>query len=101
MKRIYIGNLAHDATEERVEAAFASFGFVESVSIVRNRHTGESWGYGFVEMANDAEAGEAIAGLNGTRIDGSTVRVEEARSQAPRVRRFPGGGDSHGRGWRR
>lgn len=82
MKKIYVGNLSLDTTEEGLEAVFAPFGAAQSVSIIRDRQTGRSRGFGFVEMDNDEEASAAIAGLNGTELDERTLTVNEAR---PRV----------------
>ena len=58
--RIYVGNLSYQTTDEHLEAAFSAFGAVGSASVVRDRHTGESRGFGFVEMDNDEEAAAAI-----------------------------------------
>lgn len=95
MKKIYIGNLSFDTTEEGLEATFAPFGAAQSVSIIRDRQTGRSRGFGFVEMDNDEEASAAIAGLNGTELDERTLTVNEAR---PRV---DGGGRGGYQGGRR
>ncbi|MGZ4825414.1 MAG: RNA recognition motif domain-containing protein [Terriglobales bacterium] len=65
MKKLYVGNLAFSATETELREMFAPFGAVESVSLVTDRDTGRSRGFGFVEMANDAEAATAITGLDG------------------------------------
>lgn len=97
MKKIYIGNLSRQTTEEALEAAFAAFGTVQSVSIIRDRYTGDSRGFGFIEMDNQEEAAAAISGLNETQLDGRTVTVNEAR---PRTARPGGGGGSHGSGGR-
>lgn len=89
---IYVGNLSFNATEGDVEQAFAQFGDVKSVNIIKDRETGRSRGFGFVEMA-DAQAGrEAIAALNLQEIAGRAVTVNEARPREPRR----GGG---GRRW--
>jgi RNA recognition motif-containing protein len=93
--RIYVGNLSYQTTDEHLEAAFSAFGAVGSASVVRDRHTGESRGFGFVEMDNDEEAAAAIAGLNGTPIEDRTVTVNEAR---PRTGGGGGGGRGRGRG---
>lgn len=102
MKKLYVGNLSRQTTEEGLETAFAAFGEVRSVAIVRDRMTGESRGFGFVEM-NDEEANAAITGLNGTQLDGRTLNVNEARPRADRPRGRSGGGgrgDYGGRGRR-
>jgi RNA recognition motif-containing protein len=91
MKRIYVGNLSRQVSEEALEAAFAAFGEVRSVSIVKDRDTGQSRGFGFVEM-NDTEAAAAITGLNGQNLDGRALNVNEAKPKAA------GGGSGRGRG---
>ena len=90
MKRIYVGNLSYQTTEEGLQSAFAAFGTVGNVSIVRDRETGQSRGFGFVEMDDDAQASAAIDGLNGTEVDGRRLTVNEARPRAGgRRRRTP------------
>ena len=96
MKKIYIGNLSYRTTEENLETAFTPFGAIRSVTIVRDRQTGESRGFGFVEMDVDDEAFAAIAGLNQTELDGRTLTVNEARPRA--AGGAGGGGRSRGRG---
>lgn len=96
MKRIYVGNLSYRTTEEGLESAFAAFGTVNSVAVIRDPATGQSRGFGFVEMADDAQAEAAIQGLNGTQVDGRAVTVNEAR---PRTG-GGGGGGGGGRGGR-
>lgn len=95
MKRIYVGNLSYRTTEEGLESAFAAFGTVNSVAVIRDPATGQSRGFGFVEMADDAQAEAAIQGLNGTQVDGRAVTVNEAR---PRTGGGGGGGGRGGRG---
>ena len=97
MKRIYVGNLSRQTTEEALEAAVAAFGTVRSVQIIQDRHTGESRGFGFVEMENDQEASEVISGLDGTQLDGRTLNVNEARPR-PKGTGRPGGGGGGGGG---
>ena len=96
MKNIYVGNLPFDGTEEELQAAFEAHGKVSKVTVVRDRDTGQSRGFAFVEMANDGEAEKAMAALNGSPLRGRTLNVNEAR---PRVERGPGGGGG-GRGGR-
>ncbi len=96
MKKIYVGNLSYRTTEENLETAFTPFGAIRSVTIVRDRQTGESRGFGFVEMDVDDEASAAIAGLNQTELDGRTLTVNEARPRA--AGDAGGGGRSRGRG---
>jgi RNA recognition motif-containing protein len=97
MKSIYVGNLSYDATENDLEEAFAAFGKVQSVNIVKDRETGRSRGFAFVEMPNDAEAKEAIEKLHLQEIAGRRVTVNEARPKADRPRRGGGGGGGGGR----
>ena len=92
MKRIYVGNLSYQTTEEGLEAAFSEHGAVQSVAIISDRHTGQSRGFAFVEMTNADEASAAIDALNESQLDGRTLRVNEARP------RGEGGGQSGGRG---
>lgn len=89
MTNIFVGNLSYQTTQEELEAAFAAYGTVERVSLVRDRDTGQSRGFAFVEMANSDEATRAIAALNGTELNGRALNVNEAR---PREARTGGGG---------
>jgi cold-inducible RNA-binding protein len=89
MKSIYVGNLPHDATEDDLEKAFAQYGTVSTVRIVKDRETGSSRGFAFVEMADNAEAANAIKELNLREINGRSITVNEARPKADRPR---GGG---------
>jgi len=95
LKKIYVGNLSRQTTESELEQAFAQFGAIRSVAIITDRMTGESRGFGFVEMENDAEAQTAINGMNGKEFGGRTLTVNEAR---PQERRGGGGGGGGGRG---
>jgi RNA recognition motif-containing protein len=79
MQNIFVENLAHDTSEQALRAAFEAFGQVLSVTVVADRDTGGSRGIAFVEMGSDTEAKAAIAGLNGTKIDGQIVKLNEAR----------------------
>lgn len=99
MKSIYIGNLAHETTDEQLEAAFRAFGSVSRASVIRDRATGESRGFGFVDMDDDAEAAEAIAQLDQKELGGRVVTVNEARPRSSTPRRSGGRGD-YGRGGR-
>lgn len=89
---IYVGNLSFQTTERELEEAFASYGEVQSARIAVDRDTNRSRGFGFVEMANQAEAEAAIAGLNGKDLQGRTLTVNEAR---PREDRGGGGGGGY------
>ncbi len=86
---IYAGNLSHDVTEEDLQQAFEAFGKVESATVIKDKFTGESRGFGFVEMPAKAEAQAAIDGLKDTELKGRTLNVNEAR---PREDRKGGGG---------
>lgn len=85
---IYVGNLAYQTTEESVRQAFEAFGEVASVSIVKDKYSGESRGFGFVEMPIKSEAIAAINGLNDEELNGRRLNVNEAR---PRRDRRSGG----------
>jgi RNA recognition motif-containing protein len=94
MKNIFVGNLSFAATEDAIRSLFAAYGTVSRVNIVTDRDTGQPRGFGFVEMANDAEGDKAIAALNGTDLGGRTLNVNEAR---PKTERAGGGGGGFGR----
>jgi len=89
---IYVGNLAREITEDELRAAFEAFGKVSTVSLLKDRLTGEPRGFAFVEMPNQAEGQAALTGLNGASLKGRTLRVDEARL------RTEGGGGGGGRG---
>jgi RNA recognition motif-containing protein len=91
---IYVGNLPREATEDDLRQAFEEFGQVASVKIITDRFTGDSRGFGFVEMTNNPEAQSAISGLDGKDLKGRALRVNEAR---PR-RDDRGGRGGFGRG---
>jgi cold-inducible RNA-binding protein len=98
MKKLYIGNLARRTTEKDLEATVAAFGKVNGVAIIKDRYTGDSRGFAFVEMENDAEAQAAIAGLNGRELAGRKLTVNEARPMESRpANRNRGGSDAFGR----
>lgn len=90
MKNIYVGNLDHGATEDQLQQLFKAHGAVQTVTIVKDRDTGASRGFAFVEMVNDGEADKAIAALNGTQLGGRALNINEARPKA--VKRDGGGG---------
>ena len=90
---IFVGNLSRDVTEEDLQSAFAAFGKVDTVAVIKDKFTGEPRGFGFVEMANKAEAQAAIAGLNGKQLKGQSINVNEAR---PRTESRSGGGGGGG-----
>jgi len=94
---IYVGNLSRETTEDDLRQAFAAFGQVESASIVKDKFTGESRGFGFVEMPSKTEAQAAIADMNGKDLMGRALNVNEARPRTERGGRGGGGGGG-GRG---
>lgn len=100
MKNIFVGNLSFGATEESVRSMFEAHGTVDRVSIVTDRDTGRSRGFGFVEMPNDAEGNAAINSVNGREIDGRSLNVNEARPKEDRGG-FGGGRGNSGGGQRR
>ena len=89
---IYVGNLSRDAAEQDLQTAFASFGQVASAVIIKDKFSGESRGFGFVEMPAKEEAEAAIAGLNGKDIKGRAISVNEARPKPEGGRGGGGGG---------
>ena len=89
---IFVGNLSRDATEEDLRQAFAAYGQVDKVSVLKDKFTGEPRGFGFVEMANKTEAQAAITGLNQKEIKGRALTVNEARPREDRGNRTGGGG---------
>lgn len=93
-KKIYVGNLSYQTSDDTLRQAFSNFGDVVSCSIVQDRYTNQSKGFGFVEFANDQAASAAINGMNGQVIDGRQLRVSEANDK-PRGDR---GGDRGDRG---
>lgn len=105
---IFVGNLSRDVTNEDLQQAFQAFGEVTSANVIRDKFSGDSRGFGFVEMPAKAAAQAAIAGLNGKELKGRAINVNEARPRADnrgsgggdRGRR-PGGGGGGGGGRRR
>ena len=96
MKNIFVGNLDFNTSEDELRTMFEAYGQVDRVSIMTDRDTGRSRGFGFVEMANAEDGEKAIAALNGSQLGGRTLNVNEAR---PKVERSGGGGkDRGGRG---
>jgi hypothetical protein len=99
--RIYVGNLPYSADDQQLTQLFGAFGDVVEASIVMDRATGQSKGFGFVEMANDEDARKAIAALNGTMLGNRTIRVNEAQPRPERGSRGGGyGGGGYGGGGR-
>lgn len=94
-KKLYVGNLSFNSTEEEIKTMFGQFGEVTSVTIIKDRDTGRSRGFGFVEMEN---ADAAIAQLNGKEFGGRALTVNEAREREDRKRGGGGGGGGGGFG---
>jgi cold-inducible RNA-binding protein len=92
MKNIYVGNLDFRTTEDELRKAFEVYGQVDRVNVVTDKDTGQQRGFAFVEMANDPDGEKAIAGLNGTQVDGRALNVNEARPKTERPRGGGGGG---------
>ena len=94
---VYVGNISRTANEQDLKDAFAAFGEVTSASIIKDKFSGESRGFGFVEMPNKEEAEKAIAGLNGVDLKGRPLTANEARPRTDRPRTGgPGGGGGRG-----
>jgi RNA recognition motif-containing protein len=84
--KLYVGGLRYSVTEERLQEIFAAHGTVESARVIKDQFTGQSRGFGFVEMSSGGEAQKAIQALNGTELEGRTLVVNEARPQRNRIR---------------
>jgi len=84
---IYVGNLPHGIKEDELQKAFEAYGEVKTIRLMKDRYTGASRGFGFVEMPVKAEAQSAIEGLNGTMLKNKTLKVNEARPQKTEERR--------------
>ena len=82
--KIYVGGLPYAATEQQLSDLFTAHGSVESARVITDKFTGQSRGFGFVEMSTAEEAKTAISALNGTQMDGRTLTVNEAKPQEPR-----------------
>ncbi len=97
MKSVYVGNLNFETTEADLRDLFAPFGEVENISVINDRETGRPRGFAFVEMPDDHEAAQAMAGLNGKEVAGRALRINEA---APRLERTRPRGSFSGPGAR-
>ncbi|HEX7455937.1 MAG TPA: RNA-binding protein [Candidatus Nanoarchaeia archaeon] len=96
-KRLFVGSLSYDVSQEQLEKLFAEVGTVESATLITDKFSGNSKGFGFVEMASDEETQKAIEKLNGKEVAGRNIVVNEAR---PREERPAGGGFGSGGGFR-
>ena len=104
MRKMYVGNISYNATEEELRELFSEYGEIESLKIMKDKFTDRSKGFGFIEMANEEDAKKAITTLNGKDFMGKSLRVAEARPQQKQQgfnKRSSGyGGRGTGRGWR-
>lgn len=97
--KLFVGGLSWNTTEDSLRNFFAQVGTVVSATVITDRFSGKSKGFGFVEMSSEKEAQEAMTKLNGQSLDGRPVAVNEARPQAPRENNYPPrsfGGGGHG-----
>ena len=97
---IYVGNLSYGVTEDELREAFGAYGEISSVSLISDKFSGQSKGFGFVEMPNNSEADAAIKALNETPLKGRNMRVNQAKPRTDRPQRSGGGGGGPGRGGR-
>jgi len=99
--KLYVGGLPYSSTASELTDLFSAHGTVESANVITDKFTGQSRGFGFVEMSTKEEAQAAITALNSTALGGRTLTVNEAKPQAPRVGRedFGGGGGGGGGGF--
>ncbi len=95
-RKLYVGNLPDSATEQTLQDTFSQCGTVDSVNVITDRDTGQSRGFGFVEMSSDSEAQKAIQELNGSSLDGREIIVNEAKPKGSRDNRRGGGGSRGG-----
>ena len=91
-KKLYVGNLSYSTTEDALRNLFSGYGTVSSAKIIFDRESGNSKGFGFIEMSSDSEAKNAIAGTNGQEFEGRQIRVNEAMDKPRRERPSGGGG---------
>ena len=96
--KLFVGGLSWDTKDDSLAAFFSSAGTVVSATVISDKFSGRSKGFGFVEMITEAEALEAVQKLNGQDLEGRTIVVNEARPQAPRDNRGGGGGGGFNRG---
>ena len=90
--KLFVGGISWDTTEDSLKAFFEQVGKVETATIIKDKYTGRSKGFGFIEMSSDEEAKAAIEKLNGQALDGRTLVVNEARPMVPRDDNSRGGG---------
>ena len=99
-KKLYVGGLSYNTTGDTLKETFAQAGTVETATVITDKFSGRSKGFGFVEMSSDEEVQKAIEMFNGKELDGRTITVNEARPMEPRAPR-QGGFDRGGRGFGR
>jgi RNA recognition motif-containing protein len=97
-KKLFIGGLSWDTTDEGLRQAFASYGEITEAKVITDRDTGRSRGFGFVTFAQNEDAKSAISKMDGTSLDGKTIKVNEAQEKSPRSGGRSGGGFGGGRG---
>jgi RNA recognition motif-containing protein len=86
---IYVGNLDYSVTEDGLKNAFSEFGDVSSVNIIKDKYSGQSKGFGFVEMSDNSEADKAMKALNGSQLKGRGIKVNQAKPRRERSSRRP------------
>ncbi|MEO5627612.1 MAG: RNA-binding protein [Candidatus Saccharimonadales bacterium] len=96
--KLYVGGLAYSVNEKELEELFAAFGKVTSAAVIKDRDSGQSKGFGFVELENDDDAQKAISEMNGKEVSGRSLTVNQAR---PQEDRRPGGGGGNGGSFRK
>lgn len=97
VKNIFVGNLSFNTSEDEIRQLFETYGQVDRVSIMTDRDTGRSRGFGFVEMTSNEDGDKAITALNGSQVGGRTINVNEARPKTERGSGGGGGGGGYGR----
>ena len=97
-KKLFVGGLSWDTTNDGLRQAFASYGEITEAKVITDRDTGRSRGFGFVTFAQDDDAKTAISKMDGTNLDGKTIKVNEAQEKSPRGGGRSGGGFGGGRG---
>ena len=97
-KKLFVGGLSWDTTDDGLRQAFASYGEITEAKVITDRDTGRSRGFGFVTFAQDDDAKTAISKMDGTSLDGKTLKVNEAQEKSPRSGGYGGGGGRGGGG---
>lgn len=86
---LYVGNLSYGVTEDELKELFAEFGEIASINIIKDKFSGQSKGFGFIEMPDNAEADKAIKALNGSELQGRNLKVNQAKPRSDRPQRRP------------